>query len=127
MCSIMYKQPEHTCLFFFLFFVSSPQRCEELKSLRVSLPSPPIILVATVGSLIVVVSVATSVVVVTVAAPVVRIVMAVPAVAVLRIAAGGRLLRVARIPASAVHVRRVPIVGVIVLPRAPPARVTTRR
>lgn len=57
--------------------------------------------------------------VVTVAAPVVLVVVAVAAVAVLLVAAGARLVGVALISATAVHVgRMMPIGGVIVLPRA---------
>lgn len=84
-------------------------------------------MVATAASLIVMMSVATaSAVMVTVATPVVLMVIAVPAVAVLLMAAGTQLICVALISATGVHLRRVmPIGGVIVLPQATSARIST--
>lgn len=83
-------------------------------------------MVATAATPVLVVSASASAAVVAVATPVVLVVIAVPAVAVLLMAAGAWLLRVALISAAAVHLGRLlSIRGVIMLPRAPSARIST--
>lgn len=107
---IMYKQPEYTCEFINvihdLFFFSKPStnvlRTKVFKEIlfTVSIPSPSIILVATVATLILMMPVAASAVMVTVAA---LMVIVVPAVAVLLVAAGRLFICVALISAAVVR------------------------
>lgn len=117
---------EHNFMIIFLKAVHISVKSWSLcrNPLSVSLPSPPIVLVATAATPVLMVSASASAAVVTVAAPVVLVVIAVPAV--LLVAAGALLLRVALISAAAVHLGRLlSIRGVIMLPRAPSARIST--
>lgn len=109
----LYEQPEQISFFFCLYWDRR----------GVSVPSPPIVLVASAVAPVVIMTTSASVVMVTTAGPVFMLVIAVPAVLLMMMAAGTGFVGVALISASVGC--WVLVGGVIMLPGARSCRFPT--